>query len=199
MTQSVRSAVSAALSPLCKQKKLVLTAIDGRCASGKTTLAVQLQKEFGCSVIHMDHFFLRPHQRTPQRYQEPGGNVDRERFLEEILQPLSRGESVQYRPFLCHSQQMGEPIPISTSGLVIVEGSYSCHPELFPFYDLTVFLTLDPEEQIRRILVREGTEKTEVFRRKWIPLEEYYFSSLQVHKRCHLCLDTSAGMNVDAT
>ena len=166
MTQSAFSAVSAALSPLCKQNNLVLAAIDGRCASGKTTLAAQLQQQFDCCVIHMDHFFLRPHQRTPQRYQEPGGNVDRERFLEEVLLPLSRGESVQYSPFLCYSQQMGEPIRISTKGLVIVEGSYSCHPELFPFYDLTVFLTLNPEEQLRRILAREGAEKTEVFRQK---------------------------------
>ena len=70
--------------PLCKQNNLVLAAIDGRCASGKTTLAAQLQQQFDGSVIHMDHFFLRPHQRTPQRYQEPGGNVDRERFLEEF-------------------------------------------------------------------------------------------------------------------
>ena len=193
MTQSSLSAVLTALSPLCTQKQTVLAAIDGRCASGKTTLAHRLGQELGCSVIHMDHFFLRPEQRTPQRYQEPGGNVDRERFLEEVVHPLRRGDPVRYRPFLCHGQQMGSPIQISTEGLVVVEGSYSCHPELFPFYDLTVFLTLSPEEQLRRLLLREGPEKTEVFRKKWIPLEERYFSACRVAECCQLCLDTSSG------
>ena len=45
----------------------LLLAIDGRCASGKTTLALSIKERINCSVIHMDHFFLRPGQRTPQR------------------------------------------------------------------------------------------------------------------------------------
>ena len=188
MTQTSCSAVLTTLQPLYSQKSTILAAIDGRCASGKTTLANQLQQELGCPVIHTDHFFLRPEQRTPERYQEPGGNIDRERFLEEVLRPLSRGHSASYRPFLCHSQQMGPPIEISTSRLILVEGSYSCHPEFIPFYDLTVFLSVSPEEQMRRILIREGTEKAELFRTKWIPLEERYFSTFQTAKHCHLQL-----------
>ena len=66
----------------------IIIAIDGRCASGKSALASNLENELGCAVFHMDDFFLRPEQRTPQRYAEPGGNVDRERFWEEILEPL---------------------------------------------------------------------------------------------------------------
>ena len=46
------NAVSDANTPL-------LIAIDGRCASGKTTLSSYLQKELNCNVIHMDYFFLR--------------------------------------------------------------------------------------------------------------------------------------------
>ena len=61
----------------------MLIAVDGRCASGKTTLASALERETGCNVIHMDHFFLRPEQRTKQRLEEPGGNVDYERFQED--------------------------------------------------------------------------------------------------------------------
>ena len=33
----------------------------------------------------MDDFFLRPEQRRPERFAEPGGNVDRERFAAEVL------------------------------------------------------------------------------------------------------------------
>ena len=58
----------------------VLVAIDGRCTAGKTTLAASLQAQLECNVFHMDDFFLRPEQRTPERLRQPGGNVDFERF-----------------------------------------------------------------------------------------------------------------------
>ena len=38
-----------------------------------------------CNVIHLDHFFWRPKQRTAERLQQAGGNVDYGRFLEEVL------------------------------------------------------------------------------------------------------------------
>lgn len=165
-----------------------VVAIDGRCASGKTTLAAALAAEHGGAVIHMDDFFLRPEQRTAARYQEPGGNVDRERFLEEVLLPLRRGERVAYRPFDCGTQRLAPPRVVEDRPLVVVEGSYSCHPELADHYDLRVFLTVGPEEQMARIVAREGTAYARTFREKWIPLEERYFSHLHPERRCELCL-----------
>ena len=50
-----------------RQDKPLLVAIDGRCASGKSTLAKDLQKQLDCNVIHMDDFYLQPHQRTTKR------------------------------------------------------------------------------------------------------------------------------------
>ena len=42
-----------------------ILAIDGRCASGKTTLAGELQKRQACNVIHLDDFYL-PRLRSVQ-------------------------------------------------------------------------------------------------------------------------------------
>ena len=42
--------------------------------------------------------------------------------------------------------------------LNIVEGSYSLHPALEPYYDLSVFLEISPESQRRRVLERNGPE-----------------------------------------
>lgn len=42
----------------------LLVAIDGQCASGKTTLGEMLARRFDCNLFHMDDFFLRPEQRT---------------------------------------------------------------------------------------------------------------------------------------
>ena len=37
----------------------MFVAIDGPCASGKTTLSRNLNERFGGNVLHMDDFFLR--------------------------------------------------------------------------------------------------------------------------------------------
>lgn len=52
-------------------KKLpVILAIDGRCGSGKTTLAGMIAHRYKAEVIHMDDFLLRQEQRTPERLAE---------------------------------------------------------------------------------------------------------------------------------
>lgn len=169
---------------LSKTRGRVIIALDGRCASGKTTLAARLGERYGWGVVHMDHFFLRPQQRTPERYAQPGGNVDHERFLKEVLLPLGRGERPVYRPFDCHTQTLLAPIPFDPGPVVLVEGSYACHPALWDQYDLRAFLTVDPAVQMGRIVRREGGDYAQVFREKWIPLEERYFSACQVERRC---------------
>lgn len=184
------SKVTEAVKALPKKQPLQLIAIDGRCAAGKTTLAARLQEEMNCPVIHMDHFFLRPKQRTPLRLGTPGGNVDYERFLREVMAPLREGVSFQYRPYDCRKQGWGKSIGIFPKDIVIVEGSYSCHPALRENYDLRIFLHVDEKEQCKRIQQRGGDAALTVFREKWIPLEETYFSAYQVAEHCDLQLYT---------
>ena len=74
----------------------LLVAIDGRCGAGKTTLASFLQNKIEATVFHMDDFFLRPEQRTAERLNTPGGNVDRERLESEVLIPLRAGEKTSH-------------------------------------------------------------------------------------------------------
>ncbi len=105
-------------------KQPILLAIDGRCGSGKTTFARVLQEKAGAAVVHMDDFFLRPEQRTPERFAEPGGNVDRERVLEEVLLPLKAGRPVVYRSYDAHKPAMLEPVHLKPSPITIIESSY---------------------------------------------------------------------------
>ena len=39
-------------------------ALDGPCATGKSTLAQWLSRQLNCPVLHMDDFFLTPDLRT---------------------------------------------------------------------------------------------------------------------------------------
>ena len=174
---------------ILKEKGSVSVGIDGRCASGKTTLGKELQEVLGGTLIHMDDFFLRPEQRTKERYAEPGGNVDRERFEKEVLIPLQEGRTFSYRPFDCQTMTLKDPVMAEENRIVIVEGSYCLHPDLRDFYDLKVFLDVDPVTQMKRI-ERRNPDKIGMFRNRWIPYEETYFKAFHVRECCDVVLNT---------
>lgn len=168
-----------------------LIAIDGSCAAGKSTLADMLMEWLtDCAVVHADHFFLRPEQRTAERLDIPGGNIDFERLRDEVLIPASRGESFSYRRFDCGTMSVAEEIFIENKSRIIVEGSYSCRPGLWEYYGLHIFLTAGLETRLRRIERRGGADCLPDFRDKWIPLEEKYFSEYRIAERCELLFDT---------
>lgn len=169
----------------CNSKSLIL-AVEGGSASGKSTLGNLLEQVYGCTLFHMDDFFLRPEQRTPERFAEPGGNVDRERFAAEVLEPLSRGEVVAYRRFDCSTFTILPPVEIKASEFTVIEGAYSMHPELSGYYDYSVFLDVDPEVQKKRIRKRNSAELAERFFAEWIPLEHVYFDVMKVKERCDM-------------
>ena len=173
----------------------ILIAIDGCCTAGKTTLAAALAEEYDCNVFHMDDFFLRPEQRTAQRYAQPGGNVDYERFREEVLIPLGKGEAFSYRPFSCGTLTLTEPVTVTPKALNIVEGTYSHHPYFGDPYDLRIFLGVDGQTQRERILQRPSF-LAERFFSEWIPMESHYFRALGIPERADIRLDTGRGSRI---
>lgn len=163
-----------------------IVAIDGGSGGGKTTLAHLLQRVYDCNVFHMDDFFLRPEQRTSERLAEVGGNLDRERFLEEVLQPLRRGETVCYRRYDCATQTLGEPITVASKALTVVEGVYAMHEAFGAYFDLAVFLEIDKETQKTRIQKRNTKALADRFFGEWIPMEDLYFEKMSVRSRADL-------------
>ena len=135
----------------------------------------------------MDDFFLRPEQRTPERFAEAGGNFDRERFLEEVIPFIGKKETFSYRIFDCSKMCLFGNAEISDSALVIVEGSYSHHPAFADTFDLRVFLRVDEAERKRRIIERNG-EMSKMFFNRWIPLENRYFEAFQIEEKADLVI-----------
>lgn len=180
----------AALDRKLAEQTRVIAALEGGSAAGKTTLAAALERIYpDCRVFHMDDFFLRPGQRTQSRLAEPGGNVDYERFWAEVLEPLTRGETVQYRPYDCRTQTVGGPVPVAPGALNVVEGAYSMHPLLAGHYDLSAFLRISPALQCARIERRNDPETQKRFFDTWIPLERRYFDATGAAGRCNLTLE----------
>ncbi len=189
MQNQIRKII-AEIKELQQQKGSVIVAIDGRCASGKSTLANMLKSELDCNLIHMDSFFLQAHQRTEERLATPGENIDHERFISEVLLPLKSGKSFSYREYLCYNGKFSEPVFVPEKKITVIEGSYSCHPSLFGSYDLRIFVTTDYDTQLERIIERDGESYSKVFKTKWIPLEEKYFLAYSVMQRCDIVVNT---------
>ena len=168
---------------ILKNKPFLIMAIDGRCASGKTTLAAALQKKLCCNVIHMDDFFLRPEQRTAERLKLSGENIDHERFLKEVLLPIKENKSFEFAPFDCKTFGFKPPVSLEKNRITVVEGVYSCHHSLRDYYDLRIFLDVDKDTQLQRITAR-NISMVQTFINRWIPLEEAYFKDCDVVSIC---------------
>jgi len=169
----------------------LIVAVDGRCGAGKSTLGEVLKGRYDCNVFHMDDFFLMPSMRTPERLAIPGENVDHERFLSEVLLPCYYGETVRYRRYDCHEGRMLPAVEVSPGALTVVEGSYSLHPDLAPYYGLKVFLDISEEEQRARIIKRNGQEAASRFFSTWIPMEEAYFRAYRIRELCDAVCDAT--------
>ena len=133
---------------------------------------------------------MRIEQRKPERYKEPGGNVDRERIIEVIHEYLEH-KSISYAPFNCRLNKLDPVKNIAYKDILIVEGSYSMHRELIDFYDYKIFMTVPYDTQIERIRKRNGEKMLNMFIDKWIPLEEMYFKAFKVEEEADIVFDTS--------
>jgi len=161
-------------------KGRIIIAIDGPCASGKSTLAQELAITFNGYVFHMDDFFLSETQKTKERLSEIGGNVDYERFLNEVLSNL-RNDALTFKKFNCNIQDFEENLTIKLPRVIIVEGSYAMHPKLRDYYDIKVFLKINPKEQLAR-LKKRNPKLLNRFIDEWIPLENIYFTTEKIEK-----------------
>jgi Uridine kinase len=183
------------LIDLCKaiynlpQKRRNVIAIDGRCASGKTTAAQLIARAFDAEVVHCDDFYLPIELRTKERYAKPGGNIHYERFAQEVVAKLPSGEPFDYGIFDCSEWKVNRVARVGASPLVIVEGAYSTHPILGRYFDLSVFFDVKNDVRKSRIAIRDGKEALSMFEQKWIPLEEAYIAATKAIERADMIVE----------
>lgn len=163
-------------------------AIEGGSASGKTTLGKILAERYGCTVFHMDDFFLRSEQRTAARVCRARRECGSGTVSRRGAAPAPARRKGFYRRFDCASMQLQNAVETAPKKLVVTEGAYSMHPDLAPYYDLSVFLDISPELQRERISRRNTPEKAKRFFAEWIPMEQAYFAAFDIPAKCTLRL-----------
>ena len=191
MTLSFSQAEALLLEKTAECKKngqTCLIAIEGNSGAGKSTFAARIADKAGASLYHTDDFFLPPELRTPERLAIPGGNIDSERLLTELIAGIMSGRNFAYRVFSCKDASYSRCEAV-WNPINILEGVYSAHPLWQAQIDYKLFLTVSPELQQERILHRNGAAKLRDFTEKWIPLENKYFSFFQIREQCDLIVD----------
>ena len=153
--------------------------MDGPCASGKSTLAEQLGKVIGASLVHTDDFVVPHARKTPERLAVPGGNCDWERLTAEVLRPYrqtGRCQVIRYdfrRDCLCPPEPLESPC-------LLLEGSYCNLPAIRDLADVRIFVETSEATRMSRLEARESPESLRGFFNRWIPLEDAYFSFYQL-------------------
>jgi uridine kinase len=173
-----------------ERKDKVIVAIEGNSGAGKSYLAKLIANRYDCNIFHMDDFFLQSHQRTKERFEEAGGNIDYERFKREVVAPLMENLEFKYQLFDCQQAALAEFIHVIPKQLNIIEGVYSMHPLWNEIYDIRIFLSVEPEVQLKRILQRNGEFMLKRFQEEWIPLENKYFEACQIAAQCDFMINT---------
>ncbi len=181
----------------------VLVAVDGRSASGKSTLGDELAVALdrcGRSVIHasIDDFYC------PWVHKLSRGRLSAEAFYSRaydypalrslLLEPLGPNGSRRYRTRWYdgwNEEQIDEPERIAPDDAVlIVDGVFLLRPELDGFWDVRVFVDIDAEQSLERGVDRDLTleepamratrreQRLQVYRERYLPAEEAYLNEV---------------------
>jgi uridine kinase len=171
-----------------EQGSPIVVALDGRSASGKSTLAALVEKSVRAALIPSDDFFAAaiPDGEwdglpIEERYRQV---IDIDRLRTEALEPLIAGKPARWHPFdfeagLRPDGTYGisaDCVERQPADIIIVDGAYSARPELADLVDLAVLVEAPEGERHLRLEAREESGFLARWHRRWDPVEDYYFT-----------------------
>lgn len=147
--------------------------VDGKGASGKTTLADAVAAAVpGAAVVHVDDF-ARPSVET----------WERERFVEQVLAPLRAGRPARYERWDWDTDASLGWASVPVGVPVVVEGVSSTDVRLGVPWDVTLWLEVAYEVRLARALARDGEAMREQWVERWMPAEDAYEAAQHPQER----------------
>ncbi len=174
--------------------------LDGRSGGGKSTLAAQVAVELDVdvTVIEGDQFYGGGSAETwdSRSVEEKVAGVIDWRRQRRMLNELRENGAASWHPFDWDADDWDSdtaklantPVHTASAQLVILEGAYSCRPELHDVLDGLVLL--DPPADVRRaqLLAREGDAYQSDWEGRWSAAEDHYFGTIMPPDRFDLVL-----------
>lgn len=150
--------------------RVLVVAIDGHGAAGKTTLAGAVAEATGASLVHTDDFF-QP-RRAPGR-RALSCYYDWRRLRAQALEPLLAGRGVAFRRFDWERGcGLDGTVTVAPGALIVLEGVFSAAPELSDLVDRSVFVDTPQAERLGRLRTRVAPEEWD---EDWLIAEQAYF------------------------
>lgn len=169
--------------PQCGSTHVI--AIDGRAGAGKTTfaneLALALSLRRKVSVIHLDEIYAGWELALTENLTES---------LSRIMTTISAGELVTFPIYNWTRHQFDSTREISPSDLIIIEGVGSCQRVVRDKALATIWLDIDQETGLERVLGRDGSSIVDQMN-IWQEREERHFLSDATRENSDFILSTT--------
>lgn len=165
LTLLIEKAAAEASHPL-------VVGISGYGGSGKSTLARALAARLDGAVRLRGDDFLDParsHRRSPD-----WDGVGRDRLVADVLGPFREERASTFRRYDWAAAALGEPEPVPSGRILLVDLVGLFHPDALPALDLTVWCDVDLATAQERGMRRDaslGRDHTRLWNEVWVPNE----------------------------
>lgn len=176
-------------SKKCGQTKIVV--IDGPAGSGKTTLAKSLSELLGnCPIIHMDEIYDGwENALSPKTFSN---------MTNWIIKPLFENRSIEFTKYDWHLEKRNEKVVINLPKVLIIEGVGSSSSEISEHSCLKLWIEVNKEIGISRVLTRDGLEIEEQMK-KWQTLESKFFIENNSKEYSDIWIDGDPVVKIDTS
>jgi uridine kinase len=204
--EGVPAILASRLRALARDRERPLfVGLDGRSGTGKSTLAsatavllAAAQPAVGMCVIDGDDFYAGGSAATWDRRsarEKADRVIDWARQRDLLIRLRDSGEGSWF-PFDWEATNWdtdevplaAHPVEVTAGAIVLLEGAYSCRPELGEQLDLRILLQAPSDVRRARLIAREGQEYWTDWTGRWDSAEHYYFGTVMPPDRFDIVL-----------
>jgi uridine kinase len=154
---------------------VLVVAVDGHGASGKTTIARGVVAATGAALVHTDDFFREQRVTAPVGAPPLADYYDWVALRDQALAPLCAGRPAVFpRRHWEEPESAGRQIVVEPRPVVVLEGVSAATPVLADLVDRRVLVQTPESERLRRLHGRIADEDWDA---DWLIAEQAYFDS----------------------
>jgi uridine kinase len=177
------------------EDRVLVIAVDGYGASGKSTWAAELAARVDAAVVHTDDFFHWPSSLGADRSMPEDsleGYYDTARLRSEAVDPLRQRRPATFCRFdRSRNEDLGREITLEPRDILLVEGVFSAAPQLADLVDRAIFVDTPEPERLRRLRMSVAAAD---WSEEWLQAERAYFQRIRPPSSFDLLISGTRGL-----